>query len=143
MSATLMTLRSLSCGALSRRFMLVLIALVVVVAAGCRSAPIHDQGPTSIAGRHTEKQVQDAIIRAGAAQGWTMKAEAPGLITGTLYVRSHTAVVSIPYTRNSFSIRYKDSTNLDYNGPAHSIHENYNEWVQRLNSGIVSQLSLL
>ena len=143
MSVRLMTSRPLSFGALSRRFMLILIALAAVVAAGCRSAPIHDLGPTSIAGRATEKQVQEAIIRAGAAQGWTMKAEAPGLITGTLYIRSHTAVVSIPYTRNSFSIRYKDSTNLDYNGAARTIHENYNEWVQRLNSGIVSQLSLL
>jgi hypothetical protein len=143
MSTRSMTPRSLSFGTLSRRLLLILIALAAAVAAGCRSAPIHDMGPTSIAGRHTEKQVQEAIIRAGVAQGWTMKADAPGLITGTLYIRSHTAVVSIPYTRDSFSIRYKDSTNLDYNGPAHTIHENYNEWVQRLNSAIVSQLTLL
>ena len=45
------------------------------------------------------------------------------------------------YSVKSYSIRYKDSTELGYDGG--SIHQNYNGWVQNLDKGIRAQLNTL
>ena len=58
-----------------------------------------------------------------------------------LNVRSHQAVVSIPYTAKAYSILYKDSSNLKYDEAAQTIHENYASWIQRLDGAIRSRLS--
>ena len=60
--------------------------------------------------------VRGAILRAGAALGWQMNAVRPGLIVATLRVREHMAKVEIPYDRHTYSIHYRDSENLDYDG---------------------------
>jgi len=70
-----------------------------------------------------------------------MKIVRPGLIVGTLYVREHMAKVEIPYDRNTYSILYRDSNNLDYDGA--NIHGNYNGWVQNLSNAINARLSVL
>jgi hypothetical protein len=49
------------------------------------------------------------------------------------------AVVDIKYNTKTYSIIYKSSQNLDYDGK--NIHSNYNGWIQRLNQAIQSQLS--
>jgi hypothetical protein len=49
--------------------------------------------------------------------------------------------VDIAYTTTSYSINYKDSRGLDYDGS--SIHSNYNGWVQRLDRAIARQLATL
>jgi hypothetical protein len=85
--------------------------------------------------------VQKAIIRAGAGLGWQMKPVEPGLIVGTLTLRTHMAMVNVKYDAKTYSITYKDSSNLDYTGD--SIHKNYNGWVTNLDRGIQSQLSNL
>ena len=51
------------------------------------------------------------------------------------------AQVEIPYDRVTYSILYRDSNNLDYDGV--NIHSNYNGWVQRLSAEINAQLSKL
>jgi hypothetical protein len=86
-------------------------------------------------------EVRKEIIAAGVAAGWQMAASKPGEIVGTLNVRSHQAVVSIPYTTKSYSILYKDSTNLKYDADAQTIHENYSGWVQRLDGAIRTRLA--
>ena len=70
-----------------------------------------------------------------------MIATKPGEIVGTLNIRSHQAVVSIPYTAKSYSILYKDSTNLKYDASAQTIHENYASWIQRLDGAIRTRLA--
>lgn len=143
MSARLMTPAVLSFPTLSRRFVLILLALAALAAAGCRSNPIQDVGPSPIPAKATQQQVEQAIVRAGAGLGWAMKPQGPGLVIGTLAVRDHLAIVEIPHNSRSFSIRYKDSRNLDFNAAAHTIHKNYNSWVQNLNRAILAQLSML
>ena len=86
-------------------------------------------------------EVRKEIISAGVAAGWQMAASKPGEIIGTLNVRAHQAVVSIPYTTKSYSILYKDSTNLKYDEKAQTIHENYASWIQRLDGAIRTRLS--
>jgi hypothetical protein len=49
--------------------------------------------------------------------------------------------VDIPYDRRTYSILYRDSVNMNYDGG--NIHSNYTGWVQRLNAAINSRLSML
>jgi hypothetical protein len=87
----------------------------------------------------TPAEVRGAIVRAGAGLGWIMKDAGPGMINGTLLLRTHTAEVQIPYSATSYGILYKSSINLqESNG---KIHRNYNGWVQNLNRGINAQLA--
>ena len=123
---------------------LIAIVLVAIAAlAGCvRTAPIRNvtDAPISpVADRSlTTADVERAIKRAGAQLGWQMQTVQPGLIRATLNLRTHTAVVDIPFTQKSYSILYKDSTNLQADGTV--IHNNYNGWVSNLDRAIQTQL---
>ena len=118
--------------------------LIGFAAAGlvaCRAAPVMDvvDAPVATAGKKlTAEQVKVAIMRAGASLGWQMKEAQPFLLEGTLNLRSHMAQVNIPYSAERYSIVYKDSSNLNYDGT--NIHSNYNGWVQNLDRAIKTQL---
>jgi hypothetical protein len=84
-------------------------------------------------------QVKKGIIKAGMPRGWKMKESGPGELTALIHVRTHTAIVTINYSAESYSITYKDSTNLKYkNG---KIHRAYNNWVTNLKNDIDLELS--
>jgi len=89
------------------------------------------------------EQVQRAIIESGAKLGWIMALTKPGELQGTLNLRSHTAVVTIPFSSKSYSILYKESTNLKYDADKQTIHGNYNGWIQRLDNEIRARMSTL
>ncbi len=121
-------------------------AAVVIAAlgmAGCNTAPIMNvpnAAVTSASGKALNAdQVRSAIVRAGAALGWQMKDEGPGLLIGTLNLRTHQAVIEIPYSTSAYSIKYRSSTNLDEKGG--TIHKNYNGWITNLTRGINAQLT--
>jgi hypothetical protein len=86
---------------------------------GCRTAPVYnvDEAPVNASGKVTLDDVKKAIIAAGVGLGWQMKAVEPGHIVASLFIRKHSAVVDIPYTASSYSIQYKDSTELNYDAP--------------------------
>ncbi|MGH8744379.1 MAG: hypothetical protein ACREUY_08895, partial [Burkholderiales bacterium] len=86
-------------------------------------------------------EVGKAITRAGVALSWQMKTVKPGNIVATLNLRGHTAVVDVTYNTQSYSINYKDSVNLKYDGK--NIHPNYNGWIQNLDKGIRAQISAI
>jgi hypothetical protein len=113
--------------------------------AGCmRCGPIQDvtDAPVpSVSGKPlSNDEVRKAIVRAGGTLGWRMNAETPGKVTGTLNVRKHTAVIEIPYSSKSYSIKYKSSENLDAASDG-TIHNNYNGWIRNLARGIDAQLA--
>ena len=116
---------------------------VVLAIAGCGSVPImnvKDAAITSSSGKPmSNAEVRSSILRAGAALGWQMKDEGPNMLVGTILLRDHSAVVEIPYSASTYSIKYRSSTNLkESNG---SIHKNYNGWIQNLTRGINAQLT--
>lgn len=120
------------------------LAFLLLALASCRTAPIHNVHEAAVATGKTDASLEDiqkAIVRAGASLGWNMSPVRPGLMTGTLHLRKHTAVVEVRYDRKTYSILYKDSQNLDYNGS--TIHSNYNGWIQNLNRAIQTQLTTL
>ena len=120
----------------------VFLILTTLMFSGCTSKPIYNFSDTPITasgGAPTDSQIVQAIIRAGSSLGWTMQKDAPGHIIGTLNIRTHIAIVDITYNSDSYSITYKDSTNLDYNGT--TIHRSYNTWVNNLNNAIKVQMN--
>ncbi len=122
---------------------LVVAGIVVALLGGCRSAAIHNVSAEPVVANKpvSMDDVQKAIVRAGAALGWQMKPVEPGLIVGTLNLRTHMAMVDIRYDTKTYSITYKDSSDLGYDGT--SIHKNYNGWIENLDRGIRTQLSNL
>jgi len=119
-------------------------AFLVATIAGCaRTGPIYNvnEAPVATASGKamTAAQVRSAIMAAGAALGWQMADAGPGKLVGTLNLRTHQAVVDIPYSSKSYSIVYRSSQNLnEANG---TIHTNYNGWVQNLDRGIRANLA--
>ena len=116
---------------------------VVLMLTACRTAPVYNVHNAAIPNTEkapmTMQDIEAAIVRAGAGLGWNMRPVKPGLITATLNLRSHQAVVDITYDLEDYSIDYKSSINLKYNGT--KIHSNYNGWIQNLNNAINAQLS--
>ncbi len=126
----------------SAAFKVILLAAAAVALAGCTSQPIYNvQGAPieTVGGRPPSiGDVEKAILRAGAALGWKLQPVRPGAMVGTLSLRSHTAIVDVTYDARSYSITYKDSVELNYDGS--NIHRNYNGWIQNLDKGIRAQL---
>lgn len=123
-----------------------MLALSLVVVAGCRTAPVRnveDAAITTTADGNelTREDVRDAIIRAGADLGWRMRDKEEGHLIGTLNIRAHRAQVDIRYDTSSYDITYRDSHNLDYDGE--KIHSNYNGWIQNLDDAIQNELMTL
>lgn len=122
----------------------ILVSLAALFLSGCpHQAVVYNVDNVSIVvdGDHSLDDIKKAIIRAGGALGWSMKPVEPGKILGTLHLRSHMAQVNIPYSKSSYSISYKDSVDLNYDGE--KIHSNYNGWIMNLDRGIRNQLSML
>lgn len=122
-----------------RRAMLVLIAGSLLALGGCRSAPVRNVSDAPITGSKSMLQVEQAIVDAGRGLGWQMSPQGPGRIAASIALRTHRASVDITYTTKSYSIRYKDSDNLNYDGS--SIHKNYNGWIENLERAISVRLS--
>jgi len=119
-----------------------LFSLLVLFAAGCTSRPIYNVEDASIVTGKTGvsmEEIKNSIVRAGASLGWVIKPAGAGHMIGTLHLRKHVAVVDIKYNAKTYSIMYKDSVNLNYDGK--NIHRNYNGWIQNLNRAIQAQLS--
>ena len=117
---------------------------VLLVLASCRTAPVYNVESEGLGAPSNASlsQVTKAIKRAGAGLGWAMTTQKPGHMVGKITVRNkHRAAVDIRYNTKTFSIAYKDSQNLKYDGT--SIHNNYNGWVQRLRNAILAQASAI
>lgn len=116
-------------------------ALVLAFVAACTSRPIMNvnDAPVVTSGKAaTVQDVERSIVRAGSSLGWVMTPVRPGLVSGRLDLRTHIAVVEVPYDTKSYSIRYKDSTNLNAEGG--NIHKNYNGWIENLDRNIRAEL---
>lgn len=97
---------------------------------------------TSYSGRQLDmSDVEAAILQGAKNKRWSARVITPGLIEAAISVRSHRAIVEIPYTAEYYSIKYKHSENLDYQDG--EIHRNYNKWVLNLSASIQRQLSVL
>jgi len=86
----------------------------------------------------TEAQVGKVIEREAFKLGWIVERKRPGRMVASLKLRSHWAVVDITYDASQYSIHYKESEQLEYNGE--KIHRNYNNWILNLQRKINAAL---
>ena len=123
----------------------VLIVVAGLLAVACAPTPVMNIDDAAVVANKpavTQEDVGKAIIRAGAALNMQMVIVRPGVINATYAPRGDfSAVMEIRYTAQKYSIHYKDSQNLNYDGT--NIHRNYNGWVQNLDRNIKAQLSTL
>ena len=130
----------------SAKWVAIVAAALVSIAAGCAMTRpvlnVTDSPVITSKPNPTLDDVGKAILRGGARSGgWVMRQMKPGHMVGTLTTRTHTAVVDITYSVKSYSIKYKDSTDLKYDGT--NIHTNYNNWIERLDRNIRVELTAL
>lgn len=121
------------------------VALTITIGGCARTAPILNLENVPVASNDgkalSAAQVRASIVTAGTSLGWKIVDAGPGRLEGTLVLREHTAVVTIPYSAKSYSIIYKASDKLnEANG---TIHSNYNGWVQNLDRTIKTELTRL
>ncbi len=119
--------------------------LLVTIFAGCGVATVYNvvQNPVTVKSSTTDDQLFKAIKIAGLNLGWQVTKVKPGLAQAQLFLRTHMALVEIPYSEKGFSIKYKDSKNLNYDSEKGTIHKNYNSWIQNLQNAISLQMSAL
>ncbi|CAB5499438.1 hypothetical protein [uncultured Gammaproteobacteria bacterium] len=118
-----------------------IIIVSLALLAGCGTALVRDVDSAMISGNHSVANIERAIVRAGTGLGWVMTKKSDKHIVGKLTLRTHLAVIDITYDKNSYSIKYKDSTNLNYDGS--KIHTNYNGWIQNLQRSIDLRINTL
>jgi hypothetical protein len=123
------------------------LCLALTVSACARTQPVYNvtEAPviTASANTPTLAQVRSAIITAcvDVDNRWFVDPKIDGQIIAFAQVRRHTAVVDIFYSPTSYSIRYKDSDGLLYDGQ--QIDRDYNERVQLLAERIDIELNRL
>jgi hypothetical protein len=122
----------------------VLIAILFASAGACARGTVpvvnfEDNQITTGSGKTlAAEEVRKLITAAAGAKRWTVTAAGREKMQATLNVRSHAVVVDVAYTATSYSIRYVDSTNLNYEFDAAGgkIHPSYNNWVKQLKQAI-------
>ncbi len=120
-----------------RQALVMVVMAAVLVLTGCqRVVPVHNVPETQvyIPAEGDASAVREAIVAGARAKGWRVSEEAPGHIVASIAVRNHTAAADIFYDATSYSIQYKDSSNLKYDGE--HIHRNYNKWIILLDQQI-------
>lgn len=126
---------------IQRCFLFSLFFLLAAIG-GCRSAvPVADVNnqPFLTASKNADlDQVTQAILEAGKERKFRMEVIAPGHIEAVYVKRNVRAVMDIKYTTQSFSITYRDSSNLNYNPATNTISGHYNKWVNNLKNDILN-----
>ncbi len=126
-----------------RIFACLMAALLMTACAPTMVRNVSDEPVVSNKSPLSLDDVRVAITRAGTGLGWVMIEEQPGVIRGTLRLRTHVAIVDVSYDTSTYSIQYVDSTNLNYNESKGTIHKNYNGWIENLDNAIRRELSAL
>ena len=122
-----------------------MVVLLSVFIISCTSKPVLNLDQILVPGtvngaKQSLKSVQEAIFSGAKRRGWSPRLVQQGIVEASISVRSHSATVEIMFNDDSYSIKYKNSTNLNYNNT--TIHRNYNNWVLKLSRTIQQELGV-
>lgn len=128
------------------RLLAAVLAFVALNAHARGSVPIinHDAVPAITASGKpaSAEQIRAAMQAAGAPRGWQITPAGNGKALAVLNVRGkHSISADISYAAGQYSIKYRDSTNMNYEAGTNLIHPKYNMWVQTLINDTRIQLS--
>ena len=93
----------------------------------------------------TTEEIKRAFMVGGAKRGWTFTDAGPDKMILTLVVRTHTLMMELTYEPGKYSLKYKESINLDYKDEAgkRTIHRNYINWNTNLMNDARAELMRL
>jgi hypothetical protein len=106
-----------------------LLALLLMAA-----VPLADPAPLDVPAGLNLKQVEKAVRVGVVKRGWEITKSGSGSVEATLHLRDHMAKILVTYDTQHVTLKYLDSSNLDYavekDGPV--IHRNYRNWVHNV-----------
>jgi hypothetical protein len=90
----------------------------------------------------TAEEIKRAFMVGGARRGWNCVDNGPDKMVCTVVVRTHTLVMDLGYEPGKYSLKYKDSINLDYKDEAgkKTIHRAYISWNTNLMNDVRAEL---
>lgn len=124
-----------------------ILRLLAIALAFAAAAQVHARGSVPVINHESiaatrasgqpasAEQIRTALQAAGAARGWQITPAGNGKALAVLNVRGkHSISADISYGPGQYSIKYRDSSNMDYKAGegAGTIHPKYNMWVQTL-----------
>lgn len=127
-----------------KRIHLVLLLPLLLVLMAFRQVPLADPPPIQVPQGMHEGQVENAIVEALNARGWSVGRHMPGEIDATYARRDFSVTIAVHYDRNQVQINYLNSSNLKYevkNGVRY-IHTNYPSWIQNLVTDINNRFAM-
>jgi len=128
------------------RLLAVALAFIALNAHARGSVPIinHEAVPAVTASGKpaSAEQIRAALQAAGAPRGWQITPAGSGKALAVLNVRGkHSISADISYDSGQYAIKYRDSSNMNYEPGTNLIHPKYNTWVQTLIDDTRIQLS--
>jgi hypothetical protein len=120
---------------------LALILTFALLGSACATGRVIEPKAVPIGVAKTLPQIAKAITAGGADKGWQAKPEGSNRILLTLNSRSYVVRVTVEYSQDEYTVRYKDSENLEYNAEKNSIHKKYFHWVRNLEGAINKRLA--
>jgi S1-C subfamily serine protease len=138
---------------LARTIITIIVWAFLGLVVGCaRLQPIYNVGNAQITTRSGKtpalEDVAQGIKQTAERRGWVVSDETPGHMVAIITVdrswpvrQSHMAAVDIAFNPSNYSITYKYSSELLWNGA--EIHRNYNKWVKLLEQDINARLYAL
>lgn len=117
------------------------ILLALIFIGGCQK-PIYNVQNTISAKDKSIEDIYNAIKKGAENATWTVERISDNEVIATTHIRVHTAKVKITFDETSYSIKLFRAINIDYEPEKGTIHENYNKWVQLLETEIDEQLSI-
>jgi hypothetical protein len=108
-----------------------------------REAPMVEPGrellvSASASSPQTPERVRHAILEGSSRYGWRVSEDKPGRVTLVYDKGSHHAVIDVDYDAEGFQIKYRESSDLNFevqDGKRY-IHPNYNRWIANLGAAI-------
>jgi hypothetical protein len=126
----------------------VLALLILSAPAHARTTKLVEPAPVKTNCILLLEKMKEAITTGGAVRGWVVVSQAPGT-TELKYVKGaykHVISVNVNYTKNTFAITYKDSTNLNYKVKRNGdrvIHPRPIGWMKNLSIDIQTKTDIL
>jgi len=119
------------------------LALILALATtGCGTTKIVNVPAQNVAKQMSQKEMHDAIYRAGISRGWSMADASANVLHATYAKRGFTVTIAVKYSPSSYSINYVSSQGLKYNPTTQTIHKNYNSWIVNLKKQINMEVTL-
>lgn len=112
--------------------LIVTLCLAHPMEALARTQPIYnviDKPISTLSGQPlTLAEVESILVDAISTKGWSIAKVEDGLLKAQINVRKHFAAIDVTYNADRYSITYRDSEVLLYDGT--KIHRNYNKWIK-------------